>query len=91
MRWLRRLLGRRTASFAGLEYRVTSILYSADGKRSAELREFTDGKVYLLECEWREGATFEPRHSGRLVGPFQSPEKAERFIVATHWFHGEPS
>jgi hypothetical protein len=74
-----------------MEYRIASTLYSSDGKRSAELREFVNGETYLLESEWLEGATFEPRHSGRLVGPFQSPQQAERFIVATPWFTGEQS
>lgn len=91
MAWWERLLGRRKASIDGLEYRVEGILYSSDGKRAAEVREFANGEAYLLESEWVEGTTFQSRHSGRLVGPFPSPEQAEEFIVATSWFNGQPS
>lgn len=89
MTWWGKLFGRRKRSLDGMEYRVEKTLYSLDGKRAAELREFSNGEVYLLESDWVEGTTFEPRHSGRLVGPFASPEKAERFIVATSWFTGQ--
>jgi hypothetical protein len=75
-------------SLAGSQYRVAFTLYSRDGKRSAEVREFSNGESYLLESEWVEGTTFVERHSGRLVGPFASPTHAERFIVATSWFNG---
>jgi hypothetical protein len=70
----------------GQEYRVAFVLYSADGKRAAEVREFRNGKAYLDEQEWVEGTTFRNRHSGRAVGPFASPDDAERYIVATAWF-----
>lgn len=72
---------------SGSSFRTTSTLYSLDGKRAAEVREFSNGETYLLESEWRRGA-FVDRHSGRLVGPFASPKDAERFIVATPWFVG---
>jgi hypothetical protein len=32
--------------------------------------------------------TFKDRHSGKMVGPFASPEAAEKFIVATPWLCG---
>ena len=63
-------------------------LYSVDGKRAAEALEFRNGETYLDEKEWIEGATFTNRHSGSLVGPFDSPGDAEKFIVATSWFRG---
>ena len=91
MAWWKRLLRRRGVSIAGMEYRVGSTLYSSDGKRAAEVREFSNGEIYLLESEWVEGTTFQPSHSGKLVGPFPSPEHAERFIVTTSWFNGQPS
>ncbi len=91
MEWLKRLLGQRRSSIAGMEYRVNRTLYSADGKRAAEVREFANGKTYLLESEWAEGTAFRPRHSGAVVGPFNSPEQAEQFIVTTEWFIGQPS
>jgi hypothetical protein len=91
MGWLGRLFRQRKASIAGMEYRVNRTVYSADGKRAAEFREFANGETYLLESEWVEGTTFKPRHEGRVVGPFHSPERAERFIVATDWFNGGPS
>ncbi|KQY35197.1 hypothetical protein ASD38_01090 [Caulobacter sp. Root487D2Y] len=72
----------------GSEYRTVCTLYSADGKRAAEVREFSHGETYLVESEWVEGTTFIDRHAGRMVGPFASPEHAERFIVATEWFIG---
>lgn len=89
MKWLRRMFGRATnKSLDGTMYRVTSTLYSGDGKRSAQIREFSNGEIYLLESEWVKGTTFQDRHAGKLVGPFASPELAERFIVATSWFNG---
>jgi hypothetical protein len=79
-----RLFGRRTnKSLDDIMYRLTVVLYSKDSKRSAEVREFSNGETYLLESDWVEGTTFRERHEGNLVGPFASPKLAERFIVAT--------
>jgi hypothetical protein len=72
----------------GQEYRSAFKLYSVDGKRAVDVLEFDNGETYLDEQEWVEGTTFKNRHSGRLVGPFASPEDAEKFIVATSWFCG---
>jgi hypothetical protein len=74
---------------AGQAYTLAFALYSSDGKRRAEVLEFGNGKTYLAEAELVEGTTFEPRHGGRLVGPFASPQEAEAFIVATTWFCGQ--
>jgi hypothetical protein len=76
------------SSLEGQEYRCAFTLYSEDGKRAAEVLEFRNGETYLDEQEWLEGTTFKNRHSGSLVGPFVSPEDAEKFIVATPWFRG---
>lgn len=73
----------------GLEYQSVFTLYSFDGKRAADVLKFENGETYLDEKEWVEGTTFANRHSGRLVGPFPSPEDAERFIVKTPWFCGD--
>ena len=70
-------------------YRVAETLYSLDGNRCAEVREFSNGEAYLLESERTDGSTFAERHEGTLVGPFASAELAERFIVATPWFNGD--
>lgn len=89
MAWWDRVF-RRAAKSAldGSAYRVISTLYSEDGERSAEVREFSNGETYLVESERVDGA-FVDRHSGSMVGPFSSPAHAERFIVATTWFMGE--
>jgi len=89
MTWWKRLFGlANSKTLVGNCYQVNKTLYSFDGKRAAELREFSNGETYLLESEWVEGTTFAERHSGQLVGPFASPLDAERFIVATPWFGG---
>ncbi len=89
MRWWNRLFSRKSGSpLYALEYRVAFKLYSKDGKRGVEVREFRDGRSYLIEQEWVEGTTFKDRHSGKMVGPFASPEDAENFNVATPWFLG---
>lgn len=90
MAWWRRLLRRSgQAARDGTEFRVAFVLYSEDGKRAAEVREFSNGQTYLLETERVERTTFEARHAGRMVGPFKTPAHAERFIVATPWFKGQ--
>ena len=90
MEWWDRLFRRRArASLAGTHFQTRQLLYSEDGKRKVEVREFDNGKTYLLESDWVEGDTFEDRHSGQMVGPFTSPTHAERFIVATPWFTGQ--
>ena len=78
-----------TSPLQGQEYRSVFILYSSDGKRAANILELQNGETYLDEQEWVEGTTFKNRHSGKLVGPFASPEVAEKFIVATPWFRGD--
>jgi hypothetical protein len=93
MAWWSRFFQRKTGSrLRGLQYKVAFNLYSKDGKREVEVREFDNGETYLVEREWVEGTTFKDRHAGRMVGPFTSPEGAEKFIVATSWFcgRGEP-
>jgi hypothetical protein len=88
VRW-NQIFKRKTGSrLHGLNYGVAFKLYSKDGKREVEVREFGKGETYLVEREWVEGTTFNDRHSGSMVGPFASPEDAEKFIVATAWFVG---
>jgi hypothetical protein len=89
MAWWKRLLNRTASSpLEGQEFRVAFSLYSADGQREVEVREFHTGQTYLVEREWVEGTTFADRHSGRMVGPFASRKAAEKFIAATAWFCG---
>ena len=92
MKWWDRLFRQNAkASLVGRQFQARHLLYSEDGKRKAEVREFDNGETYLLESEWVEGNVFEDRHSGQMVGPFTSPSDAERFIVATPWFTGQRS
>lgn len=87
--WWRRLFrGRTTPTLANMAFTTFCVLYSADGKRQAEVLVFANGQTYLRESEQVDGGTFENRHGGSPVGPFASPEAAERFIVATAWFRG---
>ena len=89
MAWRSRLFKQKPkAQLHGLEYKVSFNLYSKDGKREVEVRQFSNGETYLVERERVEGSTFGDRHGGRMVGPFTSPEAAEKFIVATSWFRG---
>ncbi|WP_298744608.1 hypothetical protein [uncultured Brevundimonas sp.] len=67
---------------------MVKVLYSADGKRAAEVHQFDFGPTYLLENDLAEGGQRVERHHGSLVGPFHSPIQAERFIIATAWFNG---
>lgn len=76
------------SSLQGQEYRSAFTLYSADGKRAADVLEFRNGGTFLDEKEWLEGTTFKNRHGGSLVGPFASPDDARKFIVTTSWFRG---
>jgi hypothetical protein len=87
--WKKRFGGTSDKPLDGAKYQVVETLYSQDGKRSAEIRNFENGQVYLLESEWIDGAGFIERHEGRMVGPFRSPKHAEQFIVTTEWFRGE--
>ena len=86
----KRLFGPPPAmSLDGTMFRARATLFSGDGRRSAEVREFTNGEIYLLESERVDDGESVARHEGRLVGPFPSPEDAERFVVATSWFKGD--
>ena len=89
MNWWRQIFKRMVgARLRGLTYEVAFTLYSVDGKREVEVRAFDNGETYLVERELVEGTTFNDRHSDKMVGPFASPEAAEKFIVSTAWFCG---
>ncbi len=75
-------------SLKGLDFRIAFSVFSEDGKRAADIYEFSNGETYLDEKEWVEGTTFKNRHGGSLVGPFKATEEAEKFIVSTDWFIG---
>ena len=89
MKWWKRLLkAKDEAQLDGQECRVAVRLYSLDGRREVDVCEFRAGQTYLIERELGDSGVFVDRHSGKLVGPFESPEAAEQFIVATDWFNG---
>ena len=87
MDWWKKLFsGVREKSLDGAMYQVVTTLYSRDGKRSAEIRDFDNGHTYLLESKWVKGTKFKKRHEGRMVGPCRSPKHAEQCIISTAWF-----
>lgn len=89
MAWWNRLFRKGPeASLYGQAVQVAFKLYSADGKREVEVCAFQNGKTYLAERELGVHGAFVDRHEGSLVGPFKSPEAAERFIIKTAWFEG---
>jgi hypothetical protein len=71
-----------------LKFKVAFNLYSKDGTREVEVREFSNGETFIFERERSDGSDLVDRHSGKMVGPFSSPEEAEKFITATPWFQG---
>lgn len=83
---LRGQVGR--SGLLGRSYRVAFTLYSEDGERAVDVLEFENGETFLDEQERVSGGAFVSRHSGSLVGPFDSPAAAETFIVTTDWFRG---
>lgn len=89
--WLDLLFGKKADPAEGNAYRVTNLLYSDDAKRCVEVRKFAAGQTYIVEHDRGGDGAYVDRHGGAMVGPFGSPEEAERFIVATPWFRGEGS
>ena len=67
MAWLERLFRRSGEStWIGPRFGPPSSSIARDGKRAAEVREFSNGQTYLLESEWVSGTTYEERHGGRM-------------------------
>ena len=82
-------MGKAGRTLKGQEFRHVCTLSSKDLLREADVLAFRSGETYLRERESCDGQNFAERHGGGLVGPFVSPEVAERFIIATAWFNGE--
>jgi hypothetical protein len=84
--WWRRLFSQNAIMLSEPpEYRVAFCLYSADGKRSVEVRERSDGRAYFVERVWIEGTTFRDL-SGDEIGPYETPEAAELAAISRPWF-----
>jgi hypothetical protein len=49
MAWWKIFKRKTRSGLYGLEYKVAFKLYSVDGKREVEVREFSNGKTYLAE------------------------------------------
>ena len=86
MAWWRRLFSRKIGATSYPEYEVAFSLYSADGKRSAEVRIRRDGKAYFVDRVWVEGTTFRDLSPGEEIGPYETPEAAEAAAVSRPWF-----
>lgn len=86
--WTRLFRKGAEPSLEGQEFKVAVRLYSEDGNREVEVCKFQDGRAYLVERELDASGAFVDRHSGSMVGPFKSPNAAEKFIVKTAWFEG---
>ena len=67
-------------------YRVPIRLFSRDGKRSVELRQYRNGQVFFVDQIWVEGTTFKDRDEGAQIGPFESLAAAETAAVNRPWF-----
>lgn len=97
MTWWERLLPKRAGAPAS-DYVVPFRLYSADGKKSAEVRVRRDGKAYFVEQERFDDDNckdhddnFKNRGLGEEIGPYETPELAEAAAVARAWFKGRDS
>ena len=92
MAWWNKLFRRLHGTLEGRKYRTLTALYNLDASRSATLLDFgfTLG-TYIKEQERRADGQYVDRFGGALVGPFRSPDLAERFIVRTDWFSGRDS
>lgn len=91
MSWLDFLFGKKSEPAEGDAYQVINLLYSEDAGRCVEVRKFAADKTYIIERERGDAGSYIDRHGRAMVGPFGSPEEAERFIVATPWFTGKDS
>ena len=89
MNWLDLLFGRKSRPAEGDVYRVTNLLYSEDARRCVEVRRFASGQTYMVERDLGDDGAYVDRHDGAMVGPFESPESAELFIIGTAWFRGD--
>ncbi|MGY4496565.1 hypothetical protein ACVWYH_000492 [Bradyrhizobium sp. GM24.11] len=85
--WWQRLFPRSAVMLSEApEYRVAFCLYSADGKRSVEVRERSDGRAYFIERAWVEGTTFRDLNTGDEIGPYETPEATELAAISRPWF-----
>lgn len=91
MNWLDLLFGRKSDPVDDDKYLIANLLYSEDARRCVEIRRLASGTAYIVERDLGDDGAYVDRHGGAMVGPFESTERAELFIIGTPWFRGDES
>ena len=88
-RWLRRQLFRLKAKSLppNAAFLVPFTLYSINAERAVQVRVRRDGFTYFMPQVHVGGQIFENR--GSEIGPFDTPEDAERAAASGDWLNEE--